>query len=260
MIKVLERELAVELFQRLRTGLRLTSSGEALLGPARQVLRDFDTASSATSSVSGLLGGRLDVAATTGLAAGVLPDLLGEFHRLYPLVAIRVTDPGVADVASLVLSREVEIGLSYFAPTSRDLDVHSLPAVEGVLALPPGSPPEPIVRPLRDLEQIGLVTDSSGKVFLLRVLNEHGISPRFSAETSDRGAVIPMMLAGLGAAVVGTELGRYAAALGAVVCRLEPPPTQNVIVISRPNQLSPAAEAFRGIAAARSQHHAQAQP
>ena len=258
MIKALERELGVELLQRLRTGTRLTSSGEALVGPARQILRDFDAARSATSAVSGLLSGRLDVSATTGLAAGVLPDLLGEFHRLYPFVAIRVTDPGVADVESLVRSREVEIGLSYFAPTSGELDVHFLPAVEGVLALPPGSPSEPNVRPLRDLEQIGLVTDSSGKVFLLRVLNEHGVSPRFSAETSDRGAVIPMMLAGLGAAVVGTELGRYAAALGAVVCRLEPPPQQNVIVISRPNQLSPAAKAFRAIVAARSQHHVQA--
>jgi len=95
-----------------------------------------------------------------------------------------------------------------------------------VLALPPGSPPKPSVRPLRDLEQIGLVTDSSGKVFLLRVLNEHGISPRFASETYERGAVVPMMLAGVGAAIVGSALGRYAEALGAVVCRLEPLPRQ----------------------------------
>src|SRR6266542_1421725 len=56
-IKTLERELGVELFQRLRTGSRLTSAGEALIGPARQVLREFDSARSAVSSVSGLVGG-----------------------------------------------------------------------------------------------------------------------------------------------------------------------------------------------------------
>ena len=125
-----------------------------------------------------------------------------------------------------------------------------------VLALPPGSPPKPSVRPLRDLEQIGLVTDSSGKVFLFRVLNEHGISPRFASETYERGAVVPMMLAGVGAAIVGSALGRYAEALGAVVCRLEPLPRQKVVVISSPDHPSPAAKAFRAIAAARSQRHA----
>jgi len=252
-IKTLERELGIDLFQRLRTGSRLTSAGEALIGPARQLLRDFDAARAAVSSASGLLGGRLDIAATTGLATGVLPELLGEFHRLHPAVSIRVTDPGVADVASLVRSREVEVGLSYFAPAAADLAVDFLPDVEGVLALPPGSPPEPTVRPLRDLEQIGLVTDSSGKVFLLRVLSEHGISPRFAAETYERGAIVPMMLAGVGGAVVGHALGEYARALGAVVCQLEPAPRQNVVVISRPDQLSPAARAFRAIVAARSE-------
>jgi LysR family carnitine catabolism transcriptional activator len=89
-IKTLERELGVELFQRLRTGARLTSAGEALIGPARQVLRDFDAARSAVSSSSGVVGGRLDIAATTGLTTGVLPELVGEFPP--PLPGRR--DPG----------------------------------------------------------------------------------------------------------------------------------------------------------------------
>jgi LysR family carnitine catabolism transcriptional activator len=252
-IKTLERELGIEVFQRLRSGIRLTSAGEALLGPARQVLREFESARAAVSSAGGLVGGRLDIAATTGLVTGVLPELLGEFHRLHPHVSIRVTDPGLANVASLVRSREVEVGISYFAPTAEDLDVYFLSDVEGVLALPPGSPPEPRVRPLRDLEQIGLVVDSTAKVFLLRLLSDHGITPRFVAETHERGAVIPMMLEGIGAAVVGSALARYASALGAVVCQLEPTPRQNVVVVSRPDHLSSAATALCRIVEARSE-------
>jgi DNA-binding transcriptional LysR family regulator len=252
-IKTLERELGIELFQRLRTGARLTSAGEALLGPARQILRDFESAKTAVSLAPGVVGGRLDIAATTGLATGVLPKLLGEFHRLYPQVAIRVTDPGVSDVASLVRSHEVEVGLSYFATTAADLNVQFLPDAEGVLALPPGSPPKPSVRPLHDLEQIGLVVDTVAKTFLLRLLSEHGISPRFIAETHERGAVIPLVLEGVGAAVLGSAYGRYARALGAVVCRLDPAPSQRVVLISRPSQQSPAASALCRLADASSE-------
>jgi DNA-binding transcriptional LysR family regulator len=251
-IKTLEGELGVELFQRLRTGARLTSAGEALIVPARQVLREFESARSAVSSAGGV-GGRLDVAATTGLMTGVLPELLGEFHRLHPKVSIRVVDPGLANVAGLVRSREVEVGISYVAPTAEDLDVYFLPDVEGVLALPPGSPPEPSVRTLHDLEQIGLVVDSTAKVFLLRLLSQHGITPRFVAETHDRGAVVPMILEGIGGAVLGSALARYAGALGAVVCGLDPTPRQNVVVLSRRDQLSSAAGALCRIVEARSE-------
>jgi LysR family carnitine catabolism transcriptional activator len=257
-IKTLERELGTELFQRLRTGARLTHAGEALLGPARQILRDFDSARVAVSSGSGLLGGRLDIAATTGLATGVLPELLGEFHRLHPAVTMRVVDPGISDVAGLVRSREVEVGVSYAVPRGDDLDVCFLPEVEGVLALPPGSPPEPGVRPLHDLERIDLVVDSTAKIFLLRLLHEHGISPRIAAETHERAAVIPMMLEGIGAVILGKRLSSYARALGAVVCELDPAPTQNVVVITRPDQLAPAGRAFHQIVLERSTRRVRA--
>jgi DNA-binding transcriptional LysR family regulator len=183
---------------------------------------------------------------------------LGEFHRLYPDVAIRVTDPGISDVASLVRSREVEVGLGYFAPRADDLDVYFLPRAEGVLALPPGSSPKPRVRPLHDLEQIGLVVDSTAKIFLLRLLSDHGISPRVVAETHERAAVVPMVLQGIGAAVLGRGLARDASALGAVVCELDPPPAQNVIVISRPDQLAPAGRAFCKIAGTHSTRRVRA--
>jgi DNA-binding transcriptional LysR family regulator len=250
-IKRLERELGVQLFQRLRTGARLTSAGEALIGPARQILRDFESARSAISSATDVVSGRVDVAATTGLITGVLPELLGQFHRLHPSVSIRVVDPGLANVASLVRSHEVEIGISYFAPAAEDLDVYYMPDVEGLLALPPGSPPEPTARPLHVLEEIGLVVDSTAKVFLLQLLGEHGITPRFVLETHDRGAVVPMVLEGIGGAVLGSALARHARALGAVVCKLDPTPRQNVVVVSRRDHLSVAASALCRLVEAR---------
>jgi LysR family transcriptional regulator, carnitine catabolism transcriptional activator len=251
-IKTLEREVGVELFQRVSTGARLTSAGEELVGPARQLLRDFDSAKAAVAGVSSLVAGRLEIAAVTGLVMHVLPQLLGEFRRLHPEVAIRIMDPGIRDVAGLVRSGEAEIGLSYFAPSGADLDLYCLPDVEGVLVLPPGSPPAPTVRPLADLERIGLVASSASRIFLVQLLNEHGIAPHFVAETYERGALISMVLEGVGAVVLGDTYAEYAEALGAVVCHLDPPLRRKVVVVGRASQLSPAAKAFCSIAAVRS--------
>src|SRR5690242_11627317 len=60
-VATLERELGVPLFHRTGRTVTLSSAGEALVGPARQALRDAATARSAVEAVIGLDAGRLDV-------------------------------------------------------------------------------------------------------------------------------------------------------------------------------------------------------
>src|SRR4030095_14457699 len=57
-IKALENELGTLLFHRLGRTVRPTSAGEALLGPARQALRDAEVARAAVAAVNGLAAGR----------------------------------------------------------------------------------------------------------------------------------------------------------------------------------------------------------
>src|SRR5205814_2273190 len=61
-IRTLEAELNVALFHRLGRRVELTSAGEALLEPARRMLRDAATAKAAVADVAGTRVGRLDVA------------------------------------------------------------------------------------------------------------------------------------------------------------------------------------------------------
>src|ERR1022692_862540 len=62
-IQSLERELGVELFRRVGRRLLLTAAGEALLIPAREVLRDMATVAASVADVKGLAAGRLDLVA-----------------------------------------------------------------------------------------------------------------------------------------------------------------------------------------------------
>ena len=55
------RSSARPLLVRSRHGVTLTAAGEALVPPARQALRDVDTAAAAVAAVTGLVAGRLDL-------------------------------------------------------------------------------------------------------------------------------------------------------------------------------------------------------
>jgi DNA-binding transcriptional LysR family regulator len=60
-VKELERELGTPLFARVGRGVQLTAAGIALLGPARQALRDVETGRAAVAAVAGVLAGSVSV-------------------------------------------------------------------------------------------------------------------------------------------------------------------------------------------------------
>jgi LysR family carnitine catabolism transcriptional activator len=66
--------------------------------------------------------------------------------------------------------------------------------------------------------------------------------------TSQREAILPLVLAGAGATLFPRPLAEQAAALGATVVSLRPRLTRPVHLFHRAGPLSPAARAFRELA------------
>src|SRR4051812_8612165 len=93
-VRELEGELGAELLVRSRRGVALTAAGRALVGPARQALRDVATAAAAVAAVSGLVAGRLDLACLPSLAADPVAGLVGRFRHAHPQVEVRLDAPG----------------------------------------------------------------------------------------------------------------------------------------------------------------------
>src|SRR3954469_8538052 len=112
-VRELELELGALLFHRVGRGLVLTAAGEALVEPARQVLRDLETGKAAVEAVAGLAAGRLDLVALPTLAADPVAPLVGAFRVAPPGVDLALAAPADAPaLVPLVASGECEVGIT----------------------------------------------------------------------------------------------------------------------------------------------------
>lgn len=248
-LRNLEKDLRTELFYRVGRGLVLAPAGEALMGPARQMLRTHDSAYEAVREVRDVEGGRVDVASLADLSADPAAIWVAQFRVDNPRVRARVEERGhVSEVTELVKSGECEIGVSVL-PMPRDGLVHERLLVQHfVLVAPPGTDDQfdATVR-LGDLGGVPLVVGerhATTREWIESMLRSCDVEPLVSVEVPQRGAVVPMVLNGAGAAIVPLRMALDAHLRDAVVREVDPPLRRDIGAIHRPGALTPASAAF----------------
>jgi DNA-binding transcriptional LysR family regulator len=250
-IRELEAELGTPLFHRVGRRVLLTAAGEALVEPARQVLRDVETGRAAVESVAGLAAGRLDLGALPTLAADPVAPLVGRFRVAHPGIDIALADPADASaLVDLVSSGACELGITAEPVVEAGLVSHPLGRQDLLAVLPPGSDASRSVA-VTTLARFPLVAAPPGTTTrdqLDDAFAEAGVSPHVAVVTAQREAILPLVLAGAGATLFPRPLAEQAAALGATVVSLRPRLTRPVHLFHRAGPLSPAAAAFRDLA------------
>jgi LysR family transcriptional regulator, carnitine catabolism transcriptional activator len=254
-VKELEAELGVALFVRSGRRVQLTPAGTALLEPARQVLRDLETGQAAVEAVAGLKAGHVTLASLPTLAADPVAPLVGAFRRRYPGVRIDLAAPeGTSELFDLVVAGSCELGVTDAHDIPDALESHPLGRQSLVLILPPGS--DHLEGAVIDLATLGgmpfVVAPPGTSTF--RLLEEgfaavHG-TPSVAVVTAQRDAIVPLVIAGAGAALVPESVARTASGLGAVTARPTPPLERALALVHRAGPLSPAATRFIEIATA----------
>lgn len=86
----LEKELGVELFDRSRQQIQITPAGELFREHARRVIHAARLAKDSISDYRGELSGIVEFGSLASFSTLDVPGILGEFHRDYPLVRIRL--------------------------------------------------------------------------------------------------------------------------------------------------------------------------
>jgi len=249
-VKELERELGTPLFARVGRGVRLTAAGTALLGPARQALRDIETGRAAVAAVTGVVAGSVSVCSLPTLAADPLAGLVGRFRRHHPGVRVDLAAPEDSrDLYDLVENGTCELGLTDALHVPGSFESIDFGSQSLVFIHPPGTPPSGAadgadVGVRDDTPLVAAPEGTSTRRLLEEQLGSLGITPILAVTSAQREAVIPLVLAGAGAALVPETLARFAEQFGAVVSRPEPPAIRRLALIHRSGGLSPAAARF----------------
>jgi DNA-binding transcriptional LysR family regulator len=252
-ILMLERELGAQLFERLGRGVKLTPAGQSLLAPARRTLASFQFAQAAVRSVSDLGFGRLSVITNTLWAIEPLVQIIGEFRQLHPAVQFTVADPQRRfDVLEQVRSGEADFGLVDGTPPKGALDSLWLVDHRLVAVLPPQALPGLRTATVAELVPFGLISTPQGtalRELLDDELQTAGESSEIAVETAHLASVVPLVLAGAGAALLPEGLAAAAEAKGAQVVPMAKPRIAEVHLIWRAGGLTGVAEHFRALAA-----------
>ncbi|WP_219412462.1 LysR family transcriptional regulator [Pseudonocardia nigra] len=250
-IRQLEHYLGVTLFERSRLGSRLTPEGRAVVGPAHRALRAFDLVVAAASEVAGLSTGTLDTISTPSLAQEPLSTLIGVFRRRHPGVRVRLTAPAaqfVSEITASIVEGENEIGVTEHPGGAVD-GIRITPMYTGEIwaVCPPGTTGMAERIPRSRLVELGIIVapywESSDLYRQLRATCPE-IDDAIVIRTEHRDSFISLAMAGAGAVLTDTVQARRAAMRGAIVARLDPPLTRDVVVVCRDSHLSPAAAAF----------------
>ena len=249
-LRALQRTLGAELFTRTGRRLQLTAAGEALVAPARQVLHWMELSRAHVEAVNGLRTGRLVVATMPSQAVDPLPTVVDRFVRTYPMVQISIRSAGTPQtVMSLVRSGGVELGVMAVTetPDVGDLVVHPL-ARQGFIVISSREANLPARGPLTytQLEGQRLIIGQPG-TGMRRVADQVIAANRSTVavvETEHREAVLPMVLAGTGIAVIAEPWRALAREAGLVVHDLVTDERLEASVVHRDVDLSPAARAF----------------
>ncbi len=205
-IRLLERELGQDLFDRSGRQVRLTDAGEAVMPYARSALAAIDGVREAAEEIGGLLRGHIAFGTVTSHGAD-LSSLLSAFHRDHPAITITLTEAGREELVAALLEGRLDGAI--VALGARPLEglglqvIDDQPLVAAVAAHDPLAQRRSItLERLCERTLICLPTGSGVRSILETASRAAGLTPNVAFEASSPRALVSLVGQGLGVAVV----------------------------------------------------------
>ncbi|HEY9854276.1 MAG TPA: LysR substrate-binding domain-containing protein [Stenomitos sp.] len=258
-IRALEGELGVELFERTRRSVRLTSAGKAFLAETYRTLAQADHAVDVARRVSRGEMGRLKVGFVSSAAYNVVPDLIRLFRSQYPDILLELRElTGDMQLENL-RSGQIDLGFYRLDPGYAQQLREGTFQVETVLrepfliALPEQHPlamqPELTLAMLEGEPFVLFPRHQSPSFYdlIVRLCQEAGFSPTIVQEAMLMQTIVSLVAAGIGVALVPASL-EHLRRTGIVYRRLvEPQAFAELSAIWRADDASPVLERFLAV-------------
>jgi DNA-binding transcriptional LysR family regulator len=110
-IRQLEGRLGVRLFHRTTRTVTLTEEGHQLFAVAKAAIDDVERVTDMLRKKAALQSGELTIAAVPSIGQAMLPTIMGEFHRHYPGVSLRLLDVDSRRCVEMMESGEVDLAI-----------------------------------------------------------------------------------------------------------------------------------------------------
>lgn len=254
-VAALERALGVPLVQRAGRGVRLTDAGRLAVDYGERIFRMIDQLQADLTGLTALTTGRLVVGAGQTPGDYLLPEVLGEFRRRHPGIAVDLEIADTRRVAEWLVRRVYDLGFLGDRLAHPALEVEPFADDEIVLFAPPDHPLAgqtgvslaAVIHAGLIVREPGSATRATGEA----AFRAAGVEPTPALELGSNEAVKRAVLAGLGAGMLSShaitierQAGRLAPlAVPAFTCR-----RTLYIAWHRDTPLTAAQTAFRALA------------
>lgn len=122
-MKILESYLGAQLLERNEKDVTLTEAGAIFYPEAKKILESLALAQEQIGLLKGLAKGRLALGASSLPGDYILPGLIGEFRRRFPLIDIELKISDTGQVVKDLKARNIQLGFLGNKPPDPDLDV-----------------------------------------------------------------------------------------------------------------------------------------
>jgi DNA-binding transcriptional LysR family regulator len=251
LVRDLESELNLRLFDRTTRKVELTVAGREFLQSVDKLMLDFDQAIKTAQDWSDRKRGRFVVAAPPFLASMILPGAIAEYKSAFPTIDVRLVDAQTDVIVEKVRSGAADFGVGTFAEAEegirRDLLFKDTLMAWGASQYTSMRQSRIAWKDLRNAPLITLTRESGIRVLMDQAFAKIGLSVRPAYEVSHITTAIMLVEAGLGIAILPAYTWGFAKTFDGIAAKplLEPVVGREVVIArSSTRSLSPAAEEF----------------
>lgn len=202
----LEADLGTPLLDRSSRQFRLTAAGEMVYNRARRIAQSVGELKEAVADLTHPERGRIAIGAVTTVGIGLLPPILTQFSQKYPGVRLQVKAGRTQETLSRLLEGEIEMAVVPTPVTHPRLKSIPLRKDRILLVCSPqrrAALPDPLpLEMLGQIEMIAFQSPSRFRTFVDAILEQHGVYPTVTMEFDSHEAVVLMVAAGFGVAML----------------------------------------------------------
>ncbi len=203
MIADLEKEWSVQLLERKRNGVRLTSDGLKLLPYAKSLCESYQKLQMQIDDLNGLQSGLIRIGVVAGIATNWIPNIFAEFQKQFPSIDYELKLGLDTDIENWINDGEVDCGFLTL-PTTPSFETEFLEQDRLLVVLPKNHPMAIYDKfPVRALADYPFILfEKDEKTEISEIFNRSGIRPNIHIRTVDDYAIISMVEKGLGISIL----------------------------------------------------------